>query len=86
MILPDSQNAVLFVYLSDDRLYTQAKSTLLVYSVNDLSSPLATYPLSENCISAIISDTRLFLEGDSKLHVYEVTTSLTEPLTPLKVI
>jgi hypothetical protein len=31
-------------------------------------------------------DNRLFLAGAFKLHVHEVTTSLTEPLTPLTVI
>jgi hypothetical protein len=61
---------VCFVYLSGDRLYTEADETLHVFSMNDLSSSIATYPLGGWCFSAIISDNRLYLGGGRKLHVY----------------
>ena len=34
---------VCFVYLSEDRLYTEANETLYVYSLDHLTSPSATY-------------------------------------------
>jgi hypothetical protein len=37
-------------------------------------------------LSGIITDDRLFLGGDKKLHIFEVTTSLSKPLTPATVI
>jgi len=52
-----------FVYLSGDRLYTERDKTLLLCSMNDLSSSIATYPLGGQCYSAIISDNRLYLGG-----------------------
>ena len=59
------------MYLRGDRLYTEIDKTLLVYSMNDLSSSIATYPLGGSCYSGIISDNRLYLGGyDGKLHVY----------------
>ena len=71
------------MYLSGDRLYTEVDETLYVYSVGDLTSPSATYPLGEKCFSALITDNRLYLGGDYKLHIFEVTPSLTEPLRPV---
>jgi hypothetical protein len=78
---------VFFVYLSGDRLYTVADWTLYVYSMSDHTSPIATYQLGGKCCSAIIVDNHLYL-GDVRkmLHVFEVTTSLTQPLVPVIVI
>ena len=72
-----------FVYLSEDKLYTDRYETLYVYLVGDLTSPLATYPLGECCCSALITENRLYLGGTGKLHIFEVTPSLTEPLIPV---
>ena len=54
-----------------------------MYSLGDLTSPTATYPLDVNCYSALITDNRLYLGGVYKLHIFEVTPSLTQPLTPV---
>ena len=81
--LPESVNVVDFVYLWGDRLYTEADKTLYVYSVTDLTSPSATYPLSQHCFSALITENRLYLGGVYELHIFEVTPSLTQPLTPV---
>ena len=83
--LPESYKAVAFVYLSGDRLYTAADKTLYVYSMSDHTSPIATYQLGGQCDSGIIADNHLYLGGE-KLHVFEVTTSLSQPLIPVKVI
>ena len=83
--LPESYQQVWFVYLSEDRLYTAADETLYVYSMSDHTSPIATYQLGGGCYSGIMSDNYLYL-GGWKLHVFEVTTSLTQPLVPVKVI
>jgi hypothetical protein len=66
-------------------LYTEVNYTLYVYSLSDLTSPSATYPLGydENCYSALITENRLYLGGYRMLHIFEVTPSLTEPLTPV---
>ena len=64
-------------------MYTEADKTLYVYSVGDLTSPSATYPIGNHCYSALITENRLFLGGAYKLHIFEVTPSLTEPLTPV---
>jgi hypothetical protein len=72
-----------FVYLSEDKLYTMAKGTLYVYSLGDLTSPSASYPLYDSCYSALITENRLYIGGWCKLHIFEVTPSLTEPLTPV---
>ena len=77
---------VYFVYLNGDRLYTEIDWNMYVYSLSDLSSPIATYPLGDRCESGIITDNHLYLGGIRKLHVFEVTTSLTQPLIPVKVI
>ena len=81
--LPESTNGVDFVYLSGDRLYTEADETLYVYSVGDLTSPSATYPLGDKCYSALITENRLYLGAANKLHIFEVTPSLAEPLSPI---
>jgi hypothetical protein len=64
-------------------LYTEADTTLYVYSVEDLTSPSATYPKLDKCFSALMIENRLYLGGVLKLHIFEVTPSLTEPLTPV---
>ena len=64
-------------------MYTEEDKTLYVYSVGDLTSPSATYPLGDRCFSALISDNRLYLGGEYKLHIFEVIPSLTEPLRPV---
>jgi hypothetical protein len=82
--LPKSRDEVFFVYLSGDRLYTAGGDyTLYVYSKSDHRSPIATYPLGGWCYSGMIIDDRLYLGGDYKLHVFKVSTSLTQPLTPV---
>ena len=65
------------MYIVDDK-------TLYVYSVSDHTSPIATYQLGWECDSGIIADNRLYLGGWS-LHVFEVATSLTQPLIPVEV-
>ena len=77
---------VLFVYLNGDKLYTERSNNLYVYSLSDLSSPIATYPLGDWCHSGIITDNRLYLGGNYKLHIFEVTTSITKPLKRVTVI
>jgi hypothetical protein len=85
--IPESGCTVHFVYLSGERLYTAADETLYVYSMSDHTSPIATYRLDDRwCDSGIITDNHLYLGGEYKLHVFEVTTSLTQPLIPVKVI
>jgi hypothetical protein len=84
--LPESYKAVAFVYLSGDRLYTAADKTLYVYSMSDHTSPIATYQLGGWCHSGIIADNLLYLSVEKKLHVFEVTSSLTQPLVAAKVI
>ena len=80
---PESANFVRFVYLWGGRLYTEVDKTLYVYSMGDLTSPSATYPLGDFIFSGLISDNRLYLGGEYKLHIFEVTPSLTQPLTPV---
>ena len=67
----------MFVYLNGDRLYTERGKNLYVYSLSDLSSPIATYLLGENCYSAITTDNRLYLGGYNKLYIFEVASSIT---------
>ena len=81
--LPESSYGVSFVYLWADRLYTEIDKTLNVYSVGDLTSPFATYPLGDWCSSALITENRLFLCGSYNFQIFEVTPSLTEPLIPV---
>ena len=80
---PESDNFVCFVYLWGGRLYTEVDKTLYVYSLGDLTSPSATYPLGDFIGSGLISENRLYLGGWNKLHIFEVTPSLTQPLTPV---
>jgi hypothetical protein len=84
---------VKFVYLSGDRLYTSVNNTLYVYSVSDFTSPIATYLVDfgwfgdySYCFSAMIIDDCLYLGGDKKLNIFEVTPSLTKPLKPVNQI
>ena len=67
-------------------MYTAADDTLYVYSMSDHTSPIANYQLDGVCCSGIITDNHLYLGGLRKLQVFEVTSSLTQPLIPLKVI
>ena len=80
---PESTYFVCFVYLWGGRLYTEVDKTLYVYSMGDLTSPSATYPLGEFIHSGLISENRLYLGAWNKLHIFEVTPSLTQPLTPV---
>ena len=86
MDLSENDYVVNFVYLSEERLYTAADDTLYVYSMSDLTSPVATYPLCNECYSGMIIDDHLYLGGDEQLYVFKVTASLTQPFAPLKVI
>ena len=73
--------------MSEDRLYTVGNDTLYVYSMSDLTSPIATYKAPSFCGSALIADNRLFLGGNSiQIIVYEISTSLPEPLKELATI
>jgi hypothetical protein len=78
-----SGNDVMFVYLSGDKLYTEADKTLYVYSLDHLTSTSATYQLGNPCFSGLITENRLYLGAVSELHIFEVAPSLTEPLTPV---
>jgi hypothetical protein len=84
--LPGSGYDLSFVYLSGDKLYTAGDKTLFVYSMSDHTSPIATYQLGGDCYSGIIADNHLYMGGKEKLHVFEVTTSISQPLIPVKVI
>ena len=68
--LADCGDAVFFVYLSGNRLYTAADKTLYVYSMSDLTSPIATYPLGGTCESGMIIDDHLYLGIDKELHMF----------------
>jgi hypothetical protein len=83
---PAGNDLVYFVYLNGDRLYTGRGKNLYVYSLSDLYSPIATYPLGGRCRSGIITDNCLYLGGGNKLHIFEVTSSSTQPLKQVKVI
>lgn len=61
---PQSTEKLYFVYLSGGRLYTEVDNTLFVFSMGDLTSPSATYPLGERCFSGLISDKHLYLGGE----------------------
>ena len=71
------------MYLWGGRLYTEVDKTLYVYSLGDLTSPIATYPLGHRIASGLISDNRLYLGGNYKLLIFEVTPSLTQALAPV---
>ena len=83
---PAGNDDVCFVYLNGDRLYTERGENLYVYSLSDLYSPIATYPLGGECASGIITDNRLYLGGGNKLHIFEVSDSISQPLKQVKVI
>ena len=84
--LPAGDGYVAFVYLNGDRLYTVRGKNLYVYSLSDLYSPIATYPLRGRCFSGIITDNRLYLGWGRKLHIFEVSASTTQPLEQVKII
>ena len=67
---PESKDRVSFVYLSEERFYTEADKTLHVFSMSDLTSPIATYQLGHVCRSGIITDNHLYLVGGRKLHLF----------------
>lgn len=75
------------VLLSGERLFTSADKNLYVYSLSDLSSPIATYDLLDAGWSGIIVDNILLVDGDSfKIMVYEISTSITVPLKQIAII
>ena len=84
--LPKNEHGCLSLFLSGDRLYAAAEETLYVYTVSDHKSPIATYELSDWCFSGIITDNHLYLSVYKKLYVFEVTTSINQPLLPPKII
>ena len=82
MGLPETCDEISFVYLKGDRLYTADDETLYVFSMSDLTSSIATYPVGDLCFSGMIIDDRLYLGGNHKLHLFKVSTSITQPLKP----
>jgi hypothetical protein len=52
---PAGDDRIYFVYLNGDRMYTERDKNLHVYSLSDLYSPIATYPLGGQCLSGIIT-------------------------------
>jgi hypothetical protein len=61
--------------------------TLSVYSMSDPSSPAVIYQTSVGyCYSGIIIDNHLYLGTTRTVKVFKVTTDLTQPLIPVKVI
>jgi hypothetical protein len=73
------------VLVSEDRLYAVSKKNLSVYLMSDLKSSISTIPI-ELIYSCIIINNHLYLGGTNQLHVFELTPSLTHPLTPISVI
>ena len=73
--------------LSEGRLYTAADETLYVYSMSDYTFPICTYQLGGHCESGIITNSHLYLGGGKgKLHVFELTISLTQELNSVNLI
>ena len=74
-----------FLLLSGDRLYTTAQETLHVFSMSDFTSPIATYELPGCYFPFLIADNRIFLNGfnNRSIIIYEISTSLTQPLIQL---
>jgi hypothetical protein len=72
-----------FVYLNGEKLYAVANETLYVYLMIDTTSPVATYSLSSDCYSGEIFNNRLYLGGKNYLDIFDITTSLVQPLTPV---
>ena len=66
-------------------MYTSVDKILYVFSVSDLSSPIATYDLPWSYKKLIISDNRLFLGASNTcdITVIEINTSLSKPLIEL---
>jgi hypothetical protein len=54
--------------------------------LSDLAYPIATYKVLDGCCSVIKAEKYLYLGGEKNLHIFEVTTSLIQPLIPIKVI
>ena len=81
--LPPESGIVYFVYLSGEKLYSAAARTLHVYLLSEITSHIATYSLSDTCRSGMISDNRLYIGGVEYLKIYELKTSLTQPLAPV---
>ena len=71
------------MHLNGEKLYTAVGKTLFVYLVNNITTPIATYSLSDDCYSGMISDNRLYLGGEYYLKIFELSTSLTQPLAPI---
>jgi hypothetical protein len=80
--LPVKEAPVHFLYLHEDLLYTESGKTLYVYSVTDIASPLAAFPLGGPCLSGLISNSHLYLGVYEEIHVFEVTSSHLQP--PIK--
>jgi len=59
--LPEA-DYVNFVLISEDKLYGGSNSNLYIYSLSDLTSPIATIPI-ERIFSCILIDNRLYLGG-----------------------
>jgi hypothetical protein len=76
-------NFPFFVHLSGERVFTCIHYTLYVYSVKEFYFPIASYPLGDFCYSTQIFENCLYLvqEKIEFVKVFEVPTSLTEPLT-----
>jgi hypothetical protein len=83
--LPTTKFGCHSVFLSGDRLYAKPKYSLYVYSVSDHKSPIATYQLKGLCSSGIITDNHLYLSDFDRLYVFEVTTSVNQPLLTPKI-
>jgi hypothetical protein len=61
--------------------------TLFVYSMSDPSSPAFIYQTYVGyCYSGVIIDEHLYLGTARNLKVFKVTTNLTQPLIPVRVI
>jgi serine/threonine protein kinase len=84
--LTDSNYMAWLVVLSGERLYTSIDKTLFVYSMSDLRSPLATYPLAWSCDSGLTFEDHLYVGARDNLYVFKVNNSMPQPLTPVKVI
>ena len=68
------------VCLDRDRLYIELDKFLHVHVINRLRSPIAAYPLNGHFSSCLVDGNRLYLNAGETLHVFEVSTSLTQPL------
>ena len=82
----DVDAEVKMVCLDKDRLYTEFNEVLHVYLINDLTSPIATYRLNGRSSSCLVANNRFYLNGGETLHVFDVSTSLTQPLVEVSQI